>query len=177
MTGCFHLFLLDLSCTHYCGTTLCTRFSRIARSRIFFYYYYFFVFVFFFCVRARWIRYANEMAKKKKNGKNKREKKIGYLLSTPPSRDAFKHSGGDSLRWTSPTVTLYFDVELSNDRRPGTLQNTSEGVVDMPVCTTKKEKKRQKRLIVTLRERKKSRKTTILLNCLYERWKKKKTNY
>lgn len=58
-----------------------------------------------------------------------------YLLSTPPNREAFKHSGGDSLRWTSPTVTLYFDVELSNDRRPGTLQNTSEGVVDIP--TTK----------------------------------------
>lgn len=63
----------------------------------------------------------------------KRKGIFSYLLSTPPNRDAFKHSGGDSLRWTSPTVTLYFDVELSNDSRPGTLQNTSEGVVDIPV--------------------------------------------
>lgn len=64
---------------------------------------------------------------------NKRKCIRSYLLSTPPNRDAFKHSGGDNLRWTSPTVTLYFDVELSNDSRPGTLQKTSEGVVDIPV--------------------------------------------
>lgn len=60
------------------------------------------------------------------------EKEVSYLLRTPPNNEAFKHSGGDNLRWTSPTVTLYFDVELSNERRPGTLQNTSEGVVDIP---------------------------------------------
>ena len=28
-------------------------------------------------------------------------------------------------------MTLYFDVELSNDKRPGTEQNTSAGVVTM----------------------------------------------
>lgn len=48
-----------------------------------------------------------------------------YLLSTPPSKDALRHSGGESLLWTSPMVTLYLDVELSNDNRPGTEQNTS----------------------------------------------------
>lgn len=44
---------------------------------------------------------------------------------TPPSRDALRHSGGWRRLWTSATVTLYLDVELSNDRRPGTEQNTS----------------------------------------------------
>lgn len=48
-----------------------------------------------------------------------------YLLSTPPNREALRHSGGDSLLCTSPTVTLYLEVELSSDRRPGTEQNTS----------------------------------------------------
>ena len=48
-----------------------------------------------------------------------------YLLRTPPSRDALRHSGGASLLWTSATVTLYFDVELSSERRPGTVQKTS----------------------------------------------------
>jgi len=52
-----------------------------------------------------------------------------YLLRTPPSNDAFKHSGGDNLLWTSATVTLYLDVELSNDKRPGTEQKISAGVV------------------------------------------------
>ena len=54
---------------------------------------------------------------------------ISYRLRTPPSRDAFRHSGGASLLCTSATVTLYFDVELNNDKRPGTEQNTSAGVV------------------------------------------------
>lgn len=48
-----------------------------------------------------------------------------HLRSTPPSREALRHSGGESLRCTSPTVTLYLEVELSRDRRPGTEQNTS----------------------------------------------------
>ena len=52
-----------------------------------------------------------------------------YLLSTPPKRDAFRHSGGESLRWTSATVTLYLEVELNNDSRPGTEQNTSPGII------------------------------------------------
>lgn len=50
-----------------------------------------------------------------------------YLLRTPPNKDAFKHSGGDNLRCTSATVTLYFDVLESKLRRPGTEQNTSLG--------------------------------------------------
>ena len=54
---------------------------------------------------------------------------LAYRLRTPPSSDAFKHSGGASLLWTSATVTLYFDVELNRDKRPGTEQNTSAGVV------------------------------------------------
>lgn len=58
-----------------------------------------------------------------------------HLLRTPPSRDALRHSGGDSLLWTSPTVTLYLEVEESSDRRPGTLQNTSDGD-DTPANTT-----------------------------------------
>lgn len=51
-----------------------------------------------------------------------------YRRKTPPRREAFRHSGGESLLWTSPTVTLYFDVELSRESLPGTLQNTSLGV-------------------------------------------------
>lgn len=51
-----------------------------------------------------------------------------HRLRTPPNRDAFKHSGGDNLLCTSPTVTLYFEVELRRESRPGTLQKTSLGV-------------------------------------------------
>lgn len=54
-------------------------------------------------------------------------KAISYLRRTPPRRLAFKHSGGDSRLCTSATVTLYLLVLLSNDNRPGTEQNTSEG--------------------------------------------------
>lgn len=43
-----------------------------------------------------------------------------------------RHSGGESRRWTSPTVTLYLDVELSSERRPGTEQKTSLGFVMPP---------------------------------------------
>ena len=52
---------------------------------------------------------------------------VSYLRKTPPRRLAFKHSGGDSRLCTSATVTLYLLVLLSNDNRPGTEQNTSEG--------------------------------------------------
>ena len=51
----------------------------------------------------------------------------GYLRRTPPRSEALRHSGGESRRWTSPTVTLYLDVDESRERRPGTLQNTSVG--------------------------------------------------
>ena len=50
-----------------------------------------------------------------------------HLLRTPPKREAFRHSGGERRRCTSPTVTLYLEVELSSDRRPGTEQKTSVG--------------------------------------------------
>lgn len=50
-----------------------------------------------------------------------------YLLSTPPSSEAFKHSGGDKRLCTSAMVTLYFDVLDSKLNLPGTAQNTSLG--------------------------------------------------
>ena len=43
-----------------------------------------------------------------------------------------RHSGDDRRRWTSATVTLYLDVELSSDRRPGTEQNRSPGARPAP---------------------------------------------
>lgn len=43
-----------------------------------------------------------------------------------------RHSGGESRRCTSPTVTLYLDVELSSDSRPGTEQKTSLGLLMPP---------------------------------------------
>lgn len=46
---------------------------------------------------------------------------------TPPRSEAFRHSGDDKRRCTSATVTLYLDVELSRDRRPGTEQKRSPG--------------------------------------------------
>lgn len=57
---------------------------------------------------------------------------VTHLLSTPPSREALRHSGGDRRLCTSATVTLYFDVELRRDRRPGTEQNTSLGFTTPP---------------------------------------------
>lgn len=56
-----------------------------------------------------------------------------YLRRTPPRREALRHSGGESRRWTSPTVTLYLDVELSSDSRPGTEQKTSLEFVMPPI--------------------------------------------
>lgn len=55
-----------------------------------------------------------------------------HLLKTPPSKEAFRHSGGERRLCTSATVTLYFDVELRRDRRPGTEQNTSFGFTTPP---------------------------------------------
>lgn len=55
-----------------------------------------------------------------------------YLLRTPPSNEAFKHSGGDNRLWTSATVTLYLDVELRRDSLPGTEQKTSLGFITAP---------------------------------------------
>ena len=52
---------------------------------------------------------------------------VSYLLRTPPRSEALRHSGGERRLWTSATVTLYFDVELSRERRPGTEQKTSVG--------------------------------------------------
>jgi len=65
-----------------------------------------------------------------RGGPGRVENKNLYLLRTPPSKDAFKHSGGDNLLCTSATVTLYFDVELRSDRRPGTEQKTSVGAAE-----------------------------------------------
>ena len=50
-----------------------------------------------------------------------------YLRRTPPRSEALRHSGGDNLLWTSATVTLYLDVELSSESLPGTEQKTSLG--------------------------------------------------
>lgn len=56
-----------------------------------------------------------------------------YLRRTPPRREALRHSGGESRLCTSPTVTLYLEVELSSERRPGTEQKTSLGFVTPPI--------------------------------------------
>lgn len=50
-----------------------------------------------------------------------------YLLRTPPSSDALRHSGGLSLLCTSATVTLYLLVLDSRDSLPGTVQKMSSG--------------------------------------------------
>ena len=58
-----------------------------------------------------------------------------YRRKTPPRREALRHSGEESRRWTSATVTLYLDVELSSDNRPGTEQNKSPGASPPPKVT------------------------------------------
>ena len=50
-----------------------------------------------------------------------------HRLRTPPSKEALRHSGADNRRCTSATVTLYLEVELSRERRPGTEQKMSLG--------------------------------------------------
>lgn len=57
---------------------------------------------------------------------------MSHLRRTPPSKEALRHSGGDRRLWTSATVTLYLEVELSRERRPGTEQNTSVGLDTIP---------------------------------------------
>lgn len=56
-----------------------------------------------------------------------------YLRSTPPSKEALRHSGGESRLCTSATVTLYFDVELRRESLPGTEQKTSLGFMTTPI--------------------------------------------
>jgi len=51
---------------------------------------------------------------------------------TPPSSEALRHSGGARRRCTSATVTLYLDVELRSDKRPGTEQNRSVCAISPP---------------------------------------------
>lgn len=65
-------------------------------------------------------------------GRGRRGRAGPHLLSTPPSSDALRHSGGESRRCTSATVTLYFEVELRRERRPGTEQKTSLGFTTPP---------------------------------------------
>ena len=50
-----------------------------------------------------------------------------HLRMMPPRREALRHSGGASRRRTSATFTLYFELEASSERRPGTLQKRSDG--------------------------------------------------
>ena len=49
------------------------------------------------------------------------------LLSTPPSKEALRHSGGERRLCTSATVTLYLEVEERRERRPGVEQKMSVG--------------------------------------------------
>lgn len=46
----------------------------------------------------------------------------------PPRSEALRHSGGESRLFTSAMVTLYLEVELRRDKRPGTEQNKSVGL-------------------------------------------------
>lgn len=51
-----------------------------------------------------------------------------YLLKMPPKSEALRHSGGERRLFTSAMVTLYLEVELRRDKRPGTEQNKSVGL-------------------------------------------------
>ena len=77
------------------------------------------------------IIYGRTLEKKRMNENRARAEFRTHLLRTPPRSDALRHSGGASLLCTSATVTLYLDVELSSERRPGTEQKTSAGVAPM----------------------------------------------
>lgn len=46
----------------------------------------------------------------------------------PPKSEALRHSGGERRLFTSAIVTLYLEVELRRDKRPGTEQNKSVGL-------------------------------------------------
>ena len=67
------------------------------------------------------------------NRKYKAYMKLIYLLKTPPSNEALRHSGGDNLRWTSAIVTLYFDVDDKRDNLPGVEQKISIGNLEL-IC-------------------------------------------
>lgn len=89
-----------------------------------------------------------------------------YLRRTPPRSEALRHSGGESRRWTSPTVTLYLDVELSSDSRPGTEQKTSLGFV-MPPTRLSLASERAERLLAlegmgTVEQKQEQRRKTTL---------------
>lgn len=64
--------------------------------------------------------------------RKKEESRHSYLRRTPPSKEALRHSGGERRLWTSATVTLYFEVELRSESRPGTEQKTSLGLITTP---------------------------------------------
>lgn len=53
---------------------------------------------------------------------------LSYLLKMPPKSEALRHSGGERRLFTSAMVTLYLEVELRRDKRPGTEQNKSVGL-------------------------------------------------
>lgn len=55
-------------------------------------------------------------------------KVLAYLLRMPPRSEALRHSGGERRLFTSAMVTLYLEVELRRDKRPGTEQNKSVGL-------------------------------------------------
>lgn len=56
------------------------------------------------------------------------QKTSTYLLKMPPKSEALRHSGGERRLFTSAMVTLYLEVELRRDKRPGTEQNKSVGL-------------------------------------------------
>lgn len=56
------------------------------------------------------------------------EPALSYLLRIPPKSEALRHSGGERRLFTSAMVTLYLEVELRRDKRPGTEQNKSVGL-------------------------------------------------
>lgn len=56
------------------------------------------------------------------------KKQLSYLLKMPPKSEALRHSGGERRLFTSAIVTLYLEVELRRDKRPGTEQNKSVGL-------------------------------------------------
>lgn len=82
--------------------------------------------------QAHWGRVPEEGRGGTGRGGTGRGRSEPHLRSTPPRSDALRHSGGERRRCTSATVTLYFEVELRSDRRPGTEQKTSLGFTTPP---------------------------------------------
>lgn len=73
------------------------------------------------------------------------ENSLSYLLKMPPRREALRHSGGDRRLFTSAMVTLYLEVELRRDKRPGTEQNKSVGLTTQVPPGRKKYMKGQRK--------------------------------